>query len=311
MMNIRGLQQLVRQCLWVCAVVLAVLPLFSHAAGVLVLSSRAGGAYEDTIEGIRVELGKTLDLRIHYLSGPSPSWRAPDSTSLIIAVGVEAASAAIQGTEPGTAVLCVLIPRSAYETLAASNREGRRLSAIYLDNPATRQLELIRLLLPQARSVGTVLGNVSIRERDFLRAAARDRGLMLKADFAQRDSELYPALKSVLSESDVFLALPDPSVINASTAQNVLITAFRSQVPVVGYTASYVRAGALAAVYSTPQQIGQEAGQITKVYQRTSNLPAPKHPRYFSVGVNATLMRSMGMPAADEQALEQRLIRGE
>jgi ABC-type uncharacterized transport system substrate-binding protein len=114
-----------------------------------------------------------------------------------------------------------------------------------------------------------------------------------------------------LSESEVFLALPDPSVINASTAQNVLITAFRSQVPVVGYTASYVKAGALAAVYSTPQQIGQEAGQIAKVYQRTSTLPAPKHPRFFSVGVNATLMRSLGMPAADEQALEQRLLRGE
>jgi ABC-type uncharacterized transport system substrate-binding protein len=159
--------------------------------------------------------------------------------------------------------------------------------------------------------VGTVLGNVSVREREALRAAAKDRGLTLQAEFAQRDSELYPALKSVLSESEVFLALPDPSVINASTAQNVLITAFRSQVPVVGYTASYVKAGALAAVYSTPQQIGLETGQIAKAFQRTSNLPAPKYPRYFSVGVNATLMRTMGMPAADEQALEQRLLRGE
>lgn len=311
MMNIRGLQRFSRQCLWVWAVVLAVLPLFSHAAGVLVLSSRAGGAYEDTIEGIRVELGRPLDLRVQYLSGPSLSWRASDSPSLVIAVGVDAASAAIQGAEPGTAVLCVLIPRTAYESLMASNREGRRFSAIYLDTPATRQLELIRLLLPQARSVGTVLGSVSVREREPLRAAARERGLTLQAEFAQRDSELYPALKSVLAESDVFLALPDPSVINASTAQNVLITAFRSQVPVVGYTASYVKAGALAAVYSTPQQIGQETGQIAKAFQRTNNLPAPKYPRYFSVGVNATLMRTMGMPAADEQALEQRLLRGD
>lgn len=310
-MNTRNSRLLTCQFLLVLAMVLAFLPLTSFAAGVLVLSSRTGGAHEEVIEGIKSELGRPLDLRVQYLSGSPLSWKPAEVTSLVIAVGVDAASAAIQAAEPNTPVLCVLIPKAAFESLTANKREGRRFSAIYLDTQPTRQLELIRLLMPQARTVGTVLGSVSLRDKEALRGAARERGLTLQAEYAQRDSELYPVLKSVLSESDVFLALPDPSIINASTAQNVLITAFRAQVPVVGYTASYVKAGALAAVYSTPQQIGQEAGQIIKIYQRTNNLPAPKHPKYFSVGVNAALMRTMGMPAADEQALEQRLLKGD
>ena len=294
---------------WLIA--LALLPLSGHASPVLLLASRSGGAYEDVIEGIKAEVARNADLRVQYLNGNAANWKPTESPSLVVTIGVDAATAAIQGAEPGTPILCVLIPRIAFDALSIGKKDNRKITAIYLDTSPQRQLELIRLLLPQARNVGVVLGNVSLREKDTLKAAARDRGLTLQSDHATRDSELYPSLKSVLAESDVFLAVPDPVVINAATAQNVLITAFRSQVPVIGYSASYVKAGALASVYSSPQQIGLEAGQIIKTQQRTNTLPAPKYPRYFSVGVNASLMRTMGLPAADEQALEQRLLKAE
>lgn len=292
-------------------VVAALLPLAGHSTGVLILSSRTGGAYDEVIESIKTEVARSTELRVQYLSSAANIWKPSETHSLVVTVGVDAASAAMQGVDPNTAVLSVLIPRAAFDSLAAAKKEGRRPSAIYLDTPPHRQLELVRQLLPQARSVGAVLGNISSRDKDILKFAARDRGLNLVSDLAQRDSELYPALRSVLSESDVFLAVPDPVVINGSTAQNVLITAFRSQIPVIGFSANYVKAGALAAVYSTPRQIGLEAGQIIKVQQRSNNLPNAKYPRYFSVGVNASLMRTLGMPVADEQALEQRLLKAE
>lgn len=311
MTHLLGLLLSPARSLRVWVMVMALLPLAGHASGVLVLASRAGGAYEEVIDSIKAEVARSTELRVQYLASATTAWKPSEAPSLVVTVGVDAASAAMQGVDPNTPVLCVLIPRIAFEALVAAKKDGRKPSAIYLDTPPHRQLELIRQLLPQARNVGVVLGNVSLRDKDMLKSAARDRGLNLLSDLAQRDSELYPVLKSVLAESDVFLAVPDPVVINASTAQNVLITAFRSQVPVIGYSASYVKAGALAAVYSTPQQIGLEAGQIIKTQQRSNSLPAPKHPKYFLVGVNASLMRTLGMPAADEQTLEQRLLKAE
>lgn len=299
-----------RSCWLVCAGLLALLPCLAQASGVLVLASRSGGVYDEVIEGIRAEVGRGADLRVQYLAGPAPSGKGVEAATLVVAVGVDAASVAL-ASDPSTPVLCVLIPRVAFEALAARKKDGRRFSAIYLDTPYQRQFELIRALLPQARHVGTVLGAVSVRDREQLRSLARERGLNLQTDQAQRGSELYPVLKSVLDESDVFLAVPDPVVMNAATAQNVLITAFRSQVPVIGYSASYVKAGALAAVYSTPQQIGTEAGQIIKAHVRGAAFPAPKPARLFSVGLNASLMRTLGLPPADEQALEQRLLKAE
>lgn len=293
---------------WYMGLLLMALYMAAHANPVLVLSSRTGGAYDEVIEGIRLEVARSADLRVQYLSGP---WRTLESASLIVAVGVDAASAALQTADPGIPILCVLIPRSAYDSLVASRRDNRKVSALYLDTPVHRQIELIRLLLPQVRSAGAVLGSVSQRDKEAIKSIARERGLNFITEQATRDSELYVALRTVLADTEVFVAIPDPVVMNAATAQNVLITAFRTQVPVIGYTASYVKAGALAAVFSTPMQIGHETGLIIKSHLRTASLPPPKYPRFFSVGVNASVMKTLGLPPADEQALAQRLSRAE
>jgi ABC-type uncharacterized transport system substrate-binding protein len=289
----------------------ALLPSAVMAYSVQVLSSRSGGAYDEVIDALRSETLRGTELRVQYLNTNEPSWKLLESTNLVVAIGVDAANTAIQTADPGTPILCVLIPKVAFEALTGGKKENRKVTAIFLDTPPGRQLELIRQLLPQAKRVGAVLGNVSVKEKESLRIAARDKGLFLQAELAQRDTELYAVLKSVLAEADVFLAVPDPVVINAATAQNVLITAFKSQVPVIGYSANYVKAGALAAVFSTPLQIGQEAGQMINNYQRTNNLPLAKTPRYFSVGVNAAVLRSFGLPAVDVRLIEQRLLKAD
>ena len=297
--------------LWLCLMAGALLPSTVMAYTVQVLSSRAGGAYDEVIESLRSEILRGTEIRVQYLNTNEPSWKILESTNLVVAVGVDAANAALQTTDSNTPILCVLIPKVAFEALTGGKKENRKATAIFLDTAPGRQLELIRQLLPQAKKVGAVLGNVSVKEKESLRIVARDKGLFLQAELAQRDTELYAVLKSVLSDADVFMAVPDPVVINAATAQNVLITAFKSQVPVIGYSANYVKAGALAAVFSTPHQIGQEAAQLINSHQRTNNLPLPKTPRYFSVGVNAAVLRSFGFPAVDERQLEQRLLKAD
>jgi len=297
--------------LYLCLLLGALLPSTVSAYSVQVLSSGAGGAYDEVIESLKSELLQGTEIRVQYLSTNQPNWKAVESTNLIVAVGVDAANAAIQANEGNVPILCVLIPKVAFETLTSGKKDFRRVTAIYLDAALGRQLELIRQLLPQAKKVGAVLGNVSLKDKEPLRIAARDKGLFLQSEFARRDTELYAALKSVLLESDVYLAVPDPVIINAATAQNVLITAFKSQVPVIGYSANYVKAGALAAVFSTPHQIGLETGQIINGHQRANNLPSPKFPRYFSVSVNPAVLRSFGLPAVDERQLEQRLIKAD
>jgi ABC-type uncharacterized transport system substrate-binding protein len=105
------------------------------------------------------------------------------------------------------------------------------------------------------------------------------------------------------------MAIPDPLIYNRETAQPILLTSYRHQKPVFGYSQSYVRAGALAAVYSSAKQIAKQAVEITLKAQAAGALPPPQVPKYFSVMVNPQVARSLNIPLMDEEELQKKMLR--
>jgi ABC-type uncharacterized transport system substrate-binding protein len=117
---------------------------------------------------------------------------------------------------------------------------------------------------------------------------------------------LFDALQSVLPDVGVLLALPDPSVFNSQTAANILTAAYRRQVPLVGFSPAYVKAGALLALYSTPAQVGARGGEVLRQALAGKVLPSPQWPREFVVAVNQDVARSLGF-ALDEARIGEQL----
>jgi len=117
--------------LYLCLLLGALLPSAVSAYSVQVLSSGAGGAYDEVIESLKSELLQGTEIRVQYLSTNQPNWKAVESTNLIVAVGVDAANAAIQANEGNVPILCVLIPKVAFETLTSGKKDFRRVTAIF------------------------------------------------------------------------------------------------------------------------------------------------------------------------------------
>ena len=299
---------------WVRIIFLVLVSVHANTAWcatVSVLTSRAGGSYEEVMEPLRQELarapGVTLNTVVTSEPSMAPMFKLPDDTTLVVTVGLQAAQYAVDNVDPRIPVLSVLLPRGSFESLSTNKPALRKLSAIFIDQPPQRQLELLRAVLPAARDVGLIMGPTNERDAENIRALAASRGLTIVAQRAARETELYPVLQSVLRASDVLLALPDPYIINVASAQNLLLTSFRFRVPVVGHSAAYVRAGAIAAVYSTPRQIGLETGQIVRQVLRGSPMPGPKYPRHFTVSINRQMADSLGYDIADTAAITRRL----
>lgn len=290
-----------------CAGILLCLGVQANTLGIV--ASGQGAAYDEFVETVRSELKAVPGLKIQSIGMDAQAsvTRWPDDTFMVLTVGVQATRKTVADAEGRWPILGVMVPRASFEALGPAARNTRRVSALYLDQPAQRQIDLIRALLPNARNIGLVVGPTHQRDLDTIRPLAASKSLTLVTEKASRDTELYPALQSVLRTSDVLLALPDPYVVNVSTAQNLLLTAFRFRVPVIGYSAAYVRAGALAAVYSTPRQIGLEAAQIVRQVWRGSAMPAPRYPRNFSIAINRALAENLGLDLPDEAAVQQRL----
>jgi len=229
---------------------------------------------------------------------------------LVVAVGVRAATQAIR-TARGTPVLCVLVPQVTYEIMRKTygSDPSAPISAIYLNQPMGRQLDLARLAVPNLQQVSVLLGPTSRLRRSDLETAARQRGLQLQIGEIGTDDNPIVALASILDDTDALLAEPDPVVFNRGNLEGILLSTYRMSIPVIGFSHAYVQAGALAAVYSTPEQIGRQAGElISRVAGRGRwQLPNPAYPTYYTVTVNRQVARSLHLGIPTGQQLHQEL----
>lgn len=231
---------------------------------------------------------------------------------LFVALGVEAAMALAQA-ELAAPVLCTLLPRISFErVLQTSGRKASaQFSALYLDQPWSRQLELVRLALPAARRVGVLWGPTSQVQAPALRALAHASGLELVEATVARNELLFTGLKTVLEEADLLLAVADPQVYSSSSIQNILLGSFRAKVPLLAFSPAYVRAGALLALHVTPTQIGRHAATIaSSVLQGKALSATPLYPLEFTVAVNEHVARSFGL-TLDALTLSAQLRRRE
>ncbi len=231
-------------------------------------------------------------------------------SALIVTVGLSATQTVL-ATTSATPLLATLLPRLAFEDLHCGNAvaPGRKCSAIYIDQPIERQVRLIHVALPGRHQVGAVLGPTSQRLLPELREAAARYRFSIVTHEIKDSSELFTALETVLSNSSVLLTLADAQVLSSASARSILISAYRFQVPVVAYSESYVKAGATLAVYSSPQQVGQQAAEVAAhaLEEERTVLPPPQYPKYYLIKVNTQVARSLGLDIADEQTLRLRL----
>ncbi len=281
--------------------------------GVNLVLSEEGGAYAQVANQLRATLaeGSTARLAIREVTLTSlqqGDTLPADAGHIWVAVGSGAMQALAQ-RNPAQPILNVLVPRSAFDKIARQGGrfgDARRFSAIFLDQSWVRQFALIRLALPKCNRVGILLGTDSVELAPALRAAARTAGFTLDIEKVESENDLLPALKKLLAESEAILAVPDPAIYNRNTAQTILLTTYRHQVPLFGFSPSYVKAGALAAVYSRPEQIGRQAAEAIR-QAAEQRLPPPQAPRYFSVGVNSQVARSLGLDVDNETVLSNKL----
>ncbi len=163
-------------------------------------------------------------------------------------------------------------------------------------------------VLPATRNVG-VLYSTPPPELQNVRHLLAGKNIRLHDRAVDGAQSLNDALESVLNESEVLFVLADAEVYNAGTIRNILLTAYRKQIPLVGISQAYVKAGALCAVYTTPEQIAEQASGMIQRYAETGRLPAAQYPSNFEVSVNMQVARSLDLHIKDADQLRDEIRR--
>lgn len=239
-------------------------------------------------------------------SGKIDSLEPGSRPDLIVAAGSDALRQAL--ARPGnTPVIATLIARPAYDRIVAEAGKPRpRSTAIFIEQPAPRQVAFLRLLLPGRNRVG-MLGSPESRAgltpfRQALQAAA----YTLETEEAEGEASLLPAINALLPRVNLLLAAADPSIYKRDNIKAILVTSYRHQKPVVAFSALFVQAGALAALYSTPTQIARQTVDMISLYG--ANLPPPEYPSQFSISSNRSVAESFSLQLPDDAELRRALM---
>lgn len=285
-----------------CLLVLCPIPCWAEDLKVLVVLSDDSAPYQSFASALSNSLPAMM--RTTVLEHPEQLTPDVSHAGLIVAVGMKAAQSAIAQT--GIPVLAVMIPRMGYEDLSAQFSPGkhtRSISAIYLDQSWARRLDFWRAALPDRRRIGLLHTPGTHIDVARLRQDIEQRGGSLVDRQVLSAEELFPGLESVLASSDVLFAIPDSMIYSSSNIRNILLASYRLGVPLIGLSHAYVNAGALCAIFSTPEQLAEQASATVIGFARTGKLPAPQYPGAFTVAVNQQVARSLGIALPSQEVI--------
>jgi putative tryptophan/tyrosine transport system substrate-binding protein len=283
-------------CFFIC-----VSPVLAEPLRVTVVLSEEGGVYQEFSDLLRVKMPVAK-----YALNTVNVNQTLVASDLYIAVGMKAAGALASKEIP---VLNVLVSKDGYEKLPHSpvSRTVSR-SAIYIDQSMERQVAFLLAALPSTRNVG-VLYSTPPQELSNVKHLLAEKSVRLHDKSVGDAPSLNDALESILGESEVLFVLADSGVYNAGTIRNILLTSYRKKIPLVGISQAYVKAGALCAIYSTPNQIATQSAEAIRYFSDFGKLPSSQHPKEFEVSVNKQVARSLDLRIDDAERLRDEIKR--
>jgi ABC-type uncharacterized transport system substrate-binding protein len=215
-----------------------------------------------------------------------------------VALGPNALQSAID-VELATPLLSLFTSNETFERMLSAIPPRRRsqITAIFAEASPAHQLRLVRTLWARRVSVGVLLSASTSHMEPALRRAARNSDLRIDIEVVRPDDNPVMSL-SKLRDNTVVLSIPDREVYTAVNLRTILEATYRRNQPIIGFSAALVNAGALAAAYSTIDDVIVHAGDVLAELGEGRTVE-PQYPKYWRVAVNESVAASMNVVVAD------------
>ncbi|MBN2211371.1 MAG: hypothetical protein JW709_08250 [Sedimentisphaerales bacterium] len=265
----------------------------------LVCSAKLG-PYQAASQALEKELQQQCPeakITSYYLDQTSPqdvySQLQDKSPAMICSLGTSATKLAAKVPDVNTVYTLI------FET---EEFDPQRMTGVTLDVGAEEKLALIHTILPSARKIGLLYSSRSETRFKELKELARNKKLELVAEKVDNEKDFPQALKNVLEKSDCFLMVADAQLFFPKSVEHLLRESIKQQVPVMGLSNVYTRAGALFSLDVDFAEVGRQSGGIAARvlrHESPASIPvAPPRKTYFSI--NLSTAKRLGIQLASD-----------
>ncbi len=165
-----------------------------------------------------------------------------------------------------------------------------------LDVPFPAVLDRLRRSFPDRTRLG-IIYNPRRRgeERAILAAQARAAGFTPALADASGPAELLKAFRSLIGSADMVLCFPDSSLYNSATIKPFILASLENRLPIVGFSANFVRAGAAFGVYPDFRAVGRQAAEAALRWAPAVDRAPEENPRELVAAVNQRVLHLLGI----------------
>ncbi|HHJ35352.1 MAG TPA: hypothetical protein ENJ87_06270 [Gammaproteobacteria bacterium] len=183
----------------------------------------------------------------------------------------------------------------------------KKNAVLYMTQSYCMQLHLIKLLNDQWQTIGFLSRAGKIHDTGTIQRCASKYGLEMFKTNSMGEGHLTDEIKKTLDHSDALLALPDKAIYNSKTVKNILLTSYRYRKPVIAFSKNFVSAGALASIYSSPEQIAETASDIIIQYFKNGQQfsDSINYPQDFDISINRQVFRALHLVIPDTIRLKK------
>ncbi len=270
--------------------------LAGHAAAgtkIAVLVSSSEAPFDEALAGFQEYLSKRgldPDYDIYRLGGDASQTEQDiqkikkTGARVLFTLGSVATHAAAhaQKTSAVPIVACLVLRSESLSKIPG-------VTGVGLEFPAEIQLQWIKIILPDVKTIGVLYNPEENRNRIAHAGRIASRmGLRLEAIEVHAPRDVPSALATLAKNVDVFWGLPDSLILSPHLAKHILLFAFRNNIPFIGPSDRWTKAGALYSLDWDYRDLGAQCGGMAlQILQGISpdKIP-PAFPRKVQYSIN-------------------------
>lgn len=180
--------------------------------------------------------------------------------------------------------------------------------SVLLEQPLQRQIKFVQLLL-STNKIGILTSQENRITANTIKSIKKSIGVNLDNQLLKPQDNTVSAVRNILQNNDVLLSIPDPKVYNRQSLKGILLASYRMNKPVISYSPSHVKSGALAALYTSPENIGEQVATLVNklIKNKNSNLRKFYYANKFNIEINRNVSDSLQLELPEIDDLLERL----
>ena len=284
---------------------LLLMPTLSYSQErILVVMSSQGEIYQDFYSTLKNKLHKNITISQTSISAINNE--KLNQHDLIIPIGYKSAKA-ISKYKIEIPVVYSLIPDN--ESLRSDIPcKKETCYKIYINQPVNRYIKLFKALFPDGKNLVFATTKEKSKTSQRIKISSKNLHVVYKEFLIQQNQNIPRTFIRNLDNNDVLLALPNSEIYNANSAKNILLSTYHANVPIIAYSKSFAKAGALISLYSSIDNVAEKtASTVNKIFNEAPLKQKEYYPDEFTIEINSAVARSLNINIEPESVIKRKI----